>query len=294
MFKNTKKKKKEKDIDKILCEISHIEDALLILLKRNDAIINEQAELRQLIENPVLIKSDYSSNKKEYSSYEKGTFNTPKEFFFDSPAEKQLENYLNYICKHYSLGEKWGIRLLSHQPVINYVEILPTEGAHAEKLKAVNAKNALMHFDFLFEARQSNLWGNIVTDEKAGHYPLLAIELDGMLHNTEKQINRDEYKQGLCDKIGLPLIRIKYTGEDFTLEKIAAEYSDTILECLFSSLLNLYLKLKKIYLLQNKLDFLEEKSRYIQNEYSEDTFPEVHEIVSNAYKISIEALEQSQ
>lgn len=293
MFRK-KKNDKENDIEKIFCEISHLEDTLLILQKRSDAIINEQAELRKIIEKSINTKPDYSESKEKYSPYEKGTFNASKENFFDSPAEKILEQYLNSICQKYSLGQKRGVRLLSHQPLINYIEVIPVNGINAEKLKAVNTKNALMHFDFLFEIRHIKSGGGNGSEDKSGHYPLLAIELDGKFHHTDKQRERDEYKQGVCDKIGLPLIRIDYTGENFTTDNIEADYLENILVHLFSSILDLNLRFKNIYHKETKRIVLEEQKDQLQNDYPEEIFPELSKYINSAYNKSLEKLEETQ
>lgn len=51
------------------------------------------------------------------------------------------------------------------------------------------------HFDF------------VIADQRS--LPLFAVEFDGPRHeNDPKTIYRDELKRSLCDKLGLPLLRV--------------------------------------------------------------------------------------
>lgn len=274
MFKIFKKNKNKYDI--LLQNITHISDTMLELLKQNSKILEEQAELRLLMNTATPTSSDEITKRKKYTSYEKGTFNKPKAHYFDSPAEKVLEKFLNHICQKYELGKNWGIRLLSHQPLINYVEMTT--------IKTVNSRNALMHFDFLFEARK--LKDNEAADDRDGHFPLLAIELDGKSHDAEEQKERDSYKQGICDKLHLPLIRIKYDEEDFSLKKFEAQYTGKILTSLFASMFNQSLSHKN---LENeaKIELLTAKQNEILAKYPNCQFPEIQQFVNDAFKIYI-------
>lgn len=249
-------------------------DTLSVLLIQNSKILEEQSKLRSLIETDTSSASEEKEINKNYTSYEKGTFNKRKENFFDSPAEKILEKYFNRICQKYNLGLNWGIRLLAHQPLINYVEMT--------NIKAVNNRNALMHFDFLFEAR--NLTDYKTIDDKSGHFPLLAIELDGKFHNSEDQKERDSYKQGACDKLKLHLIRIKYDEENFTLENIEAEYLREIMTYLFVSIFDFTIVYKYIVKEKN-VKLLNEKRDEIIKKYPSSQFPEVEQFINDAYEI---------
>lgn len=254
-------------------------DTLSDLLMQNSKIIEEQSKLRSLIETTASPVPEEKETNKNYTSYEKGTFNKPKENFFDSPAEKILEKYFNRICQKYNLGLNWGIRLLAHQPLINYVEMT--------NIKAVNNRNAFMHFDFLFEAR--NLKDYKTIDDKSGHFPLLAIELDGKFHNSDEQKERDSYKQGVCDKLKLHLIRIRYDEENFTLENIEAEYLKEIMTYLFVSIFDFTIVYKYIVKEKN-IKLLNEKRDEIIQKYPSSQFPEVEQYINDAYEICLNQL----
>ncbi len=270
-FRNSRKK-----WDSLLQEINQINNSISILIDQNLKIFDEQAKLRLMIDSCISPKTNDTTEKSIYSSYEKGTFNTAKENFFDSPAEKLLEKYLNRICQKYDLGLNWGIRVLSHQPLINYVEMTA--------IKAVNNRNAFMHFDFLFEARK--LKGNDRTGDKAGHFPLLAIELDGKTHYTDKQKERDNYKKGVCNKLNLHLIHIKYDEKDFTSEQLEAKYLDEIMTYLFVSIFDL--SVKQTYISNtNVKELVKEKRNEILAKYPKNEFPELQECIDGAYSIFI-------
>lgn len=264
----------KKRLETLIEKINTTDDAIKYLIDQNTKILEEQKELQMLIKNSTLPKPIDMTKNKKYSSYEKGAFNTPKVNFFDSPAEKQLEKYLDHICKKYDLGANWGIRVLSHQPLINYVE--------STTIKAVNSRNALMHFDFLFEERK--LKDNDIANDKAGHIPLLAIELDGKTHDTYEQIERDDYKKGACDKLNLHLIRIKYNEDCFTFDQIETHYLCEIMTYLFVSMFNLTAKYKTTN--SNTItELLKVKCDEILSKYPNNQFPEVQQFVKNAYNI---------
>jgi very-short-patch-repair endonuclease len=77
-------------------------------------------------------------------------------------------------------------------PKVRLADILPIEGSGITNREYSYALNA--HVDF------------VVAD--ADHDPLFAVEFDGPTHRSEKQMVRDEIKNRLCRRLGLPLIRI--------------------------------------------------------------------------------------
>lgn len=173
----------------------------------------------------------------EYSEYKKGEMCAPRDFY-DSKWEPILEEYLINIHKKYKLGKLY-IRLLTHQPVSNYIK-------EVNGKIGVNIKNKGRHFDFLFELRKNfnslctTCEGKYVKEqEKAGHLPLLAIELDGPPHRENpEQIKRDQYKNGLCNKLDISIIRIPLSlpkeEKDF-IEEIK-EYEKEIIQGIFDAI----------------------------------------------------------
>lgn len=177
------------------------------------------------IETKKTAKNPYVS---QYSDYKKGTFSKPCPIYH-SKGEGILDEALHeVIIKKYQLGKKFGLRVLLHQPLSNYVMTLDQENEKdPDKLeinKKTNNKNHWMHFDYIIETRK-------------GHCPLLAIELDGPRHNEAGQKKRDEYKNGVCDALKLPLIRIPYVvDESVTSDFIEKYYEEEIICKLISSL----------------------------------------------------------
>lgn len=197
-----------------------------------------------------------------------GSFCNPKSFF-DSPAERILEGYLDQICYRYNLGVNLGIRIITHQPVSNYIQ--------KTNIKPVDTRNAFMHFDFLFEIRK--IKG--CTDERAGHFPLLAIELNGKTHDQEEQIERDEYKRGICSKLRIPLMVIRYQEEHFTQKDIEELYLEDILTDIFISIFMLYSSGRYFQAI------LDAVKRNILAKYPENEFPEIHKCLNEAHRIVV-------
>ncbi len=165
---------------------------------------NEQLKTKS---KKYIKNNNVSMSTNKYSEYEKGKMCTPRDYY-DSPYERILEECLMNIHKKYELGKLY-IRLLAHQPVSNYIQ-------EVKGKLGVNIKNKGRHFDFLFELRTdfSSLCKTcegkyVKKKEHAGHFPLLAIELDGSQHKEDpEQIKRDQYKNGLCNRLDISIIRI--------------------------------------------------------------------------------------
>lgn len=205
------------------------------LIKYREQKRHQIAKYQSYIFNCMELLSEESTDDKHYisqfSDYEKGTFSKPKGIY-DSKGEKKLDEILHtMINQKYQFGKKFGLRVLIHQPLSNYVKCLKqktvTEKSEdkTEIYRWVNNKNHWTHFDFIIEARK-------------GHRPLLAIELDGPFHNSNKQKSRDEYKNGVCQALNIPLIRINYNGNDsqINIDYIENNYEEEIIQKLISSL----------------------------------------------------------
>lgn len=194
-------------------EKNDLKDNYLALKAKFLANEKDIEQYRQKIEQLKTKLEKYNNNENvsrpanEYSEYEKGRMCTPRDYF-DSPFEQILEECLMNIHKKYELGKLY-IRLLTHQPVSNYIQ-------EVKRKPGVNIKNKGRHFDFLFELRTNfsslctTCEGKYVNEKaKAGHFPLLAIELDGSQHKEDpEQIKRDQYKNGLCNRLDISIIRI--------------------------------------------------------------------------------------
>lgn len=132
------------------------------------------------------------------------------------------------INRKYKFGKNFGLRVLVHQPLSNYVKFLEQEKTDNEKKEVyryVNNKNHWTQFDFVIETRKN-------------HLPILVVELDGPTHNTEGQQRRDEYKNGACDALNLPLIRIPYNGDASIINEdyIENTYGEVIIKKIIKSL----------------------------------------------------------
>ncbi|MCI8670162.1 MAG: hypothetical protein HFI34_11705 [Lachnospiraceae bacterium] len=230
-------------ISNLVKEKNQLKEDCLIL---NTKLLAKEKEIEQYRHENQQLKSelDKYNNKEnvsrlanEYSEYKKGEMCTPRDYY-DSKWESILEEYLITIHKKYELGKLY-IRLLTHQPISNYIE-------EVKGKKGVNIKNKGRHFDFLFELRKNfnslctTCEGKYVKEqEKAGHFPLLAIELDGPPHRENpEQIKRDQYKNGLCNKLDISIIRIPLTlpkkEKDF-LEEIKV-YEKEIVQGIFDAI----------------------------------------------------------
>lgn len=176
------------------------------LLHKHNEILKEENEMLnrkiKTLEDKIDILSPKEYPRSNFTDYQKGKFSKQKSSVYDSPDEKRLDDILYSIINDYQLGKNFGVRVLVQQPLANYVEALDQNNKKGEINKKINNKNRWTRFDFIIEIRKD-------------HQPLLAIELDGPSHNSEEQKRRDEYKNGACDALNLPLIRIPY-GEDNT------------------------------------------------------------------------------
>lgn len=228
LYKTTYNELKERDIDKQRQEETF---GLLIrdrddLLRRNGALEKEISILQEKLDSLAPKKFPRSS----LTDYEKGKKCQPKDHFYDSLGEERLDGILHsLINKKYQFGKNFGLRVLVLQPLSNYTKPLNQneKNSWSEMNKKVNNKNRWTHFDFMIETRKN-------------HCPLLAIELDGPSHSREEQKKRDEYKNGACDALNIPLIRIPYDGEGASIsnEFIESNYEEEIVQKLISSLKN--------------------------------------------------------
>lgn len=142
-----------------------------------------------------------------------------------------------------------------------------------------------MHFDFLLEMRKT--WKGEKSDSMAGHFPLLVIELNGKTYNQEEQKERDEYKRGVCEKLKLPIIFIKYDEKRFSQEDLETDYLGQILIDIFKSVLKLSIKNKSA---ANRSKLLEQTQDEILEKYSIYDFPDVHYYVHEAYNQCLKEL----
>lgn len=110
--------------------------------------------------------------------------------------EADTHNRLQNICQENQAAVFAKVRL---------ADILPIEHSGISEREYSFALKS--HCDFVVAA--------------SDHVPLFAVEFDGPFHATEEQQVRDGLKDGLCDKFGLPLLRInashlesRYRGMD--------------------------------------------------------------------------------
>lgn len=75
---------------------------------------------------------------------------------------------------------------------VRLADVFPIEGSGIPDEEFEFALKS--HFDFL------------IADDK--YEPLFALEFDGPSHQSATQVFRDQMKDGLCDKFGLPILRI--------------------------------------------------------------------------------------
>lgn len=177
----------------------------------------------------------------------------------DNIGEHALDEILTEMLKKFDLGKNYGIRVLVQQPLSNYVQILSSDDYGYFMSSYLNNKNQWTKFDFLIEYRQN-------------HAPLLAIELDGPIHRGEspedrKQQERDKYKDGACDALGIPILRIQYEDSlKITAEEIQEHYQAEILSKIFNSLFKEKITTPEKTLLKYKEnDEKKENYEYIKN-----------------------------
>lgn len=114
-------KKKDDKMDAIIQKLSQLNENISYLLAQNAQFLKNYSGTQSSENLANAEMPNFTTKSKEYSSFEKGNMSKPKSFF-DSPAEQILEGYLDKICKKYSLGPNFGIRIVPHQPLTNYVE----------------------------------------------------------------------------------------------------------------------------------------------------------------------------
>lgn len=254
---------------KLLQEMKTLNASVLSLLAQNEQLWKSQRSTQEKNGADGAGESGRATEKKEeYTPYKKGNMSKPRDFF-DSPPERALEGYLDNICSRYDLGRNFSIRILAHQPLGNYTK--------ETKIIQVNRRNKEMHFDFLIEIRKRKKGFS----DTAGHFPVLAIELNGGTHDEPEQIERDEYKKGACEALKLPLIVIRYKEEYFTQEEIEKRYLADIMKNIFISMFRLALKNEDV---KQYGSLLEQERTNILNKYSPiDKFPGIDRYVEEAY-----------
>jgi hypothetical protein len=99
-------------------------------------------------------------------------------------AEKRTHRTLQEIC------EKNGAQVFPKMRVADVLKIEQSGISDREYRYALQA-----HFDF------------VIADASA--QPLFAVEFDGPLHDAPDQAARDRLKNGLCERLGFPLLRVK-------------------------------------------------------------------------------------
>lgn len=257
------------DFDSLLKEIKQLNNNICCLIEQNMQLLGNQNDAKNSLQSENGKKQQYLQEEKKYTSFEKGKMSEPKEFF-DSAPEKVLESYLDNIFSRYKLGLNFSIRIVPHQPLSNYVQ-----KTHIEQ---VNLRNTFMHIDFLVEIRK---WkGRKGFGDRAGHFPVLAIELNGKTHEKEVQRERDEYKRGVCAKLNIPFVAIEYQERRFTQEYIENIYLQKIMTDIFMSIFNLSLMNEDI---KQYSKLLGREKRDILQKYPIDKFPEIHRYVQDAY-----------
>ncbi|KRD87935.1 DUF2726 domain-containing protein [Priestia megaterium] len=107
-------------------------------------------------------------------------------------SESLTHKHLSQICNNHNLGV---------YPKVRLADIFSIEGSGISKELFSFALKA--HFDF--------------TVTNSDGVPILAVEFDGVQHESEKQQARDIMKDALCERFGLPSLRI-------TSEYINKEY----------------------------------------------------------------------
>ena len=265
----------KKGNDDLLREMQKLNESVLALLAQNQQLWRQQnngqkSEQKEMDGDDAGESGQADGSKKEYTSYEKGKMSKPKDFF-DSPPERILESYLDNICSRYDLGRNFSIRILVHQPLGNYTK--------ETKIIQVNRRNKEMHFDFLIEARKWK-WGKGFSN-MAGHFPLLAIELNGGTHDEPEQMERDEYKRGACEELKIPLIVIRYEEGHFTQEDIEKRYLAEIMTSVFVSIFHLFLKNEDVNQYSKLLE--QEKNNILQKYSPIEKFPAIDRYVQVAY-----------
>lgn len=158
----------------------------------------------------------------ELSEFEKGRFAKVKTRF-DSKSEKAVCVVLNRILEDYDLTKHMQIRLTPQQPLDNYVEVTN------EKYKDYYTnKFKWMKFDFIFEQVYENNNGKY---PQMNYFPILVVEFDGPHHDTEEQKKLDLYKNGITDKIGAGMVRMRYDEvENLSETELRKVYEDEIIE----------------------------------------------------------------
>ena len=158
----------------------------------------------------------------ELSEFEKGRFAKVKTRF-DSKSEKAVCVVLNRILEDYDLTKHMQIRLTPQQPLDNYVEVTN------EKYKDYYTnKFKWMKFDFIFEQVYESNNGKY---PQMNYFPILVVEFDGPHHDTEEQKKLDLYKNGITDKIGAGMVRMRYDEvENLSETELRKVYEDEIIE----------------------------------------------------------------
>ena len=103
------------------------------------------------------------------------------------------------------------IDFVIHVPLLDFVKI--TDEFTDEEIRFIRTD---AHVDFLIYNKM---------DKK----PILAIEVDGFKYHKQnfKQINRDQIKNIILEKIGLPLLRLSTTGANEE-ERIKSKINEII------------------------------------------------------------------
>ncbi|MCI8770013.1 MAG: DUF2726 domain-containing protein [Lachnospiraceae bacterium] len=273
-LRNWKSTRESVDMGNLLQEMKHLNQNITCLINQNAQLLDRRNDVqysgqkkRETVNQGGFRQS--VQEEKKYTSYAKGQMSKPKSFF-DSPAEKVLEGYLDNIFNKYKLGLNFSIRIVPHQPLSNYVQ-----KTHIEQ---VNLRNTFMHIDFLIEVRKWKKGKDL--DDMSGHFPILAIELNGRTHEKEEQRERDEYKRGVCARLNIPFVAIEYQEGHFTQKDIEAAYLQKIMTDIFMSIFNLSLMNEDI---KQYSKLLGREKRDILQKYPIDKFPEIHRYVQDAY-----------
>lgn len=120
---------------------------------------------------------------------------------------------LAYVCIKKCLSDigVLTIDFVIHVPLLDFVKI--TDEFTDEEIRFIRTD---AHVDFLIYNKM---------DKK----PILAIEVDGFKYHKQnfKQINRDQIKNIILEKIGLPLLRLSTTGANEE-ERIKSKINEII------------------------------------------------------------------
>ena len=85
-----------------------------------------------------------------------------------------------------------------------------------------------MKFDFIFEQVYESNNGKY---PQMNYFPILVVEFDGPHHDTEEQKKLDLYKNGITDKIGAGMVRMRYDEvENLSETELRKVYEDEIIE----------------------------------------------------------------